>query len=78
VKLRFRVQLDWCKLEGVSRAIFSHCGSEIVGAGEHAVLAKVQALGREHGVRAEVAHDRMEVVLARGGISASGAREDRA
>jgi phosphoribosyl 1,2-cyclic phosphodiesterase len=57
------VQLDWCKLEGVLRATFTHCGSQIVAGDEHAVEATVEALGRERGVRAAIAHDGMEVAL---------------
>lgn len=58
-----RAQLDWCAAEGVRRAIFTHCGSEIVGGGEKAVTAKVESLGRERGVRAEIAYDGLVVVL---------------
>ena len=58
-----RDQLDWCRLEGVARAIFTHCGSEIVRGGERVVEEKVEALGRKRGVRAAIAHDGLEVVL---------------
>ena len=56
-------QLDWCQAEGVRRAIFSHCGSQIVGGDERRCAARVRALGRERGVEARLAHDGMEVVL---------------
>lgn len=58
-----RDQLDWCAAEGVSRAIFTHCGSEIVRADERAVAAKVTDLARERGIEAQVAHDGMELRL---------------
>lgn len=58
-----RTQLDWCAEEGVRRAIFTHCGSEIVRGNERAAGAKVAALGEERGVEAEIAFDGMEVVV---------------
>ena len=57
-----RDQLDWCAGEGVTRAIFTHCGSEVVRGHQHAV-ARVAALGRERGVDAGIAYDGMEVTL---------------
>ena len=57
-----QVQLDWCRLAGVARAIFTHCGSEIVRGDEH-VIQEVAALGRQRSVRAEIAHDGMEVAV---------------
>jgi phosphoribosyl 1,2-cyclic phosphodiesterase len=56
-----RTQLDWCAAEHVRRAILTHCGSEIVRGNEQAATAKVDALGRERGVRAEIAFDGMQV-----------------
>ena len=50
-------------LEGVTRAIFTHCGSEIVREDGRVAEAKVEALGRERGVRATIAYDGLEVVL---------------
>jgi phosphoribosyl 1,2-cyclic phosphodiesterase len=58
-----RMQLDWCAEAGVRRAIFTHCGSEIVRGDERAAAAKVDALGREHGVEAEIAVDGMELTI---------------
>jgi phosphoribosyl 1,2-cyclic phosphodiesterase len=57
-----RAQLEWCRDEGVPRAIFSHCGSEIVTGGPLAVGQQVAALGRQAGVRASVACDGLCVV----------------
>ena len=47
----------------MARAIFTHCGSEIVRGDERVAEAKVDALGRERGVRATIAYDGLEVVL---------------
>jgi phosphoribosyl 1,2-cyclic phosphodiesterase len=58
-----RTQLDWCAEAGVRRAIFTHCGSEIVRGDAGAVGAKVNALGRERGVEAEIALDGMELTV---------------
>lgn len=57
-----RVQLDWCAQEGVGRAVFTHCGSEIVR-DEGRAAARVEALGAERGVRASIAHDELEIRL---------------
>ncbi len=57
-----REQLDWCVAEGVTRAVFTHCGSQILR-GEEAALSPVVALGRERGVRATIAHDGLRIVL---------------
>ena len=48
-----RAQLEWCKLEGVTRAVFTHCGSQIVGANGRSVAAPIRRLGREHKVTAQ-------------------------
>jgi phosphoribosyl 1,2-cyclic phosphodiesterase len=58
-----RAQLDWCAAAGVHRGIFTHCGSEIVGGDERAVRAKVESLGSERGIRAEIADDGLVVIL---------------
>lgn len=58
-----RTQLEWCREEGVRRAIFSHCGSEIVAGNEEAVTAKVRALGNEARVEAEIAYDGLRITL---------------
>ena len=56
-------QLGWCRDEGVPRAIITHCGSQIVTASPTAIEDAVRALGRERGVRAQIAHDGLEVVI---------------
>jgi phosphoribosyl 1,2-cyclic phosphodiesterase len=58
-----RTQLTWCQKEGVPRAIFTHCGSQIVEGDERTLGAEVRRLAKERGVRAEIAHDGMEVIL---------------
>ena len=56
-----RTQLEWCRDEGIRRAIFSHCGSEVVAGDEEVVTAKVRALGNESGVQAKIAYDGLRV-----------------
>jgi phosphoribosyl 1,2-cyclic phosphodiesterase len=48
-------QLDWCRKAGVSRAIFTHCGSQIVQGDARRLDVLVQRLGRDHGIEACVA-----------------------
>ena len=57
-----RDQLDWCGEEGVSRALITLCGSQIVKADASAVAAKIAALARERGVQASVAHDGLKLM----------------
>ena len=58
-----RTQLTWCQKEGVPRAIFTHCGTELVAGDEPSLVARIEEMARERGIRTEVAHDGMEVVL---------------
>jgi phosphoribosyl 1,2-cyclic phosphodiesterase len=58
-----RAQLGWCQDAGISRAIFTHCGSEIVEGVDAAIEAAVSDLGRKRAVDAQIAHDGMEIVL---------------
>ncbi len=58
-----RTQLTWCQKEGVPRAIFTHCGTELVAGDEPSLAARIEEMARERRVRAEVAYDGMEVVL---------------
>jgi phosphoribosyl 1,2-cyclic phosphodiesterase len=57
-----RIQLDWCAQEGVARAVFTHCGSEIVRDRRRAA-ARVEALGAERGLRASIASDGLQIRL---------------
>ncbi len=56
-------QLGWCEAEGVARAIFTHCGSGIVKGDARKIEARIEALGREHGVKASVARDGLTLSL---------------
>lgn len=58
-----RTQLTWCEKEGVPRAIFSHCGTQIVAGDERVLGARLRALARERGVQARFAYDGMETVV---------------
>ena len=58
-----RSQLAWCRQQGVRKAVFTHCGSEIVRAGSRAVARLLRDLGQALGVDARVAVDGMEVIL---------------
>jgi len=58
-----RAQLGWCRKAGVRRAVFTHCGSEIVDGDERKLGAKLRALGRERGVAARFAYDGLEMTL---------------
>ncbi len=58
-----RTQLSWCQKEGVPRAIFTHCGTELVAGDEPSLVARIEEMARERGVRATIAHDGMKVVL---------------
>ncbi|MGA8689686.1 MAG: MBL fold metallo-hydrolase, partial [Methyloceanibacter sp.] len=50
-------QLGWCKEGDVARAIFTHCGSEIVRSDARAINSRVRQLGLAQGMDARVAHD---------------------
>lgn len=54
---------NWCAAAGIHAAIFTHCGTGIVGGSERAAQARVQAMGAARGVRASLAHDEMAIVL---------------
>jgi ribonuclease BN (tRNA processing enzyme) len=56
-------QLEWCRAGGVTRAIFTHCGSGIVRSAPSHVDAVVQSLGRAYGVDASLAHDGLRIRL---------------
>ncbi len=58
-----RTQLTWCQKEGVPRAIFTHCGSQIVLGEEAAAGAQLAGFAAERGVAAEIAHDGLTVIL---------------
>lgn len=58
-----RTQLTWCQKEGVPKAIFTHCGSEIVEGDERTLGAKIREMAAERGVQAQIAHDGLELTL---------------
>ena len=58
-----RTQLGWCAKESVPRAIITHCGSEIVSGDERKLASELRAMASERGIEAQIAHDRMELVL---------------
>ncbi len=60
-----RAQLGWCAAEGVGNAIFTHCGSGIVGGDGRRVNALLRRLAREQGVTARIAYDGLRVTLPR-------------
>jgi phosphoribosyl 1,2-cyclic phosphodiesterase len=58
-----RTQLTWCQKEGVPRAIFTHCGPEIVEGDERTLVAEIRRLAEKRGVEADIAYDGLELVL---------------
>ena len=56
-------QLGWCRKERVPKMIVTHCGSAIVGGNKRYVRRKLQSLGHKYGVRVEIAHDGMKLLL---------------
>ncbi len=58
-----RTQLTWCQKEGVPRAIFTHCGVEIVEGDERTLGAEIRRMADERGVEVEIAHDGLSLVL---------------
>lgn len=56
-------QLEWCQKEGVTKAIFTHCGSEIVDGDERTLKSVVNKLAREREVNAQIAYDNMEISI---------------
>jgi len=55
-------QLGWCKKEKVPRAIFTHCGTQIVGGNQKTVAAKIKALAQEKGVETALAYDGLSII----------------
>lgn len=58
-----RTQLDWCREEQVAAAVFTHCGSQIVGGDERVIGPIVRRLGRERQVAARIAYDGLSLEL---------------
>ncbi len=62
-----RAQLGWCAEAGVARALFTHCGTEIVAGDERSLGPELARLGRDRGVEATFARDGREVVVEHAG-----------
>jgi phosphoribosyl 1,2-cyclic phosphodiesterase len=60
-------QLKWCREAGVARAVFTHCGTQIVAGNARRVSEAVRMLGTRAGVRTWVAEDGDVLVLAADG-----------
>ncbi len=58
-----RTQIGWCEKEGVPRARFTHCGTQVVSGDAKALGAQVRSWGRERGVEAAIARDGLVVEL---------------
>jgi phosphoribosyl 1,2-cyclic phosphodiesterase len=58
-----RAQIGWCEQCGVGRALFTHCGSEIVSGDDKAMQSRVREMGLERTIDAAIAFDGMEVML---------------
>jgi phosphoribosyl 1,2-cyclic phosphodiesterase len=58
-----RAQLAWSASAGGRRAVFTHCGSEIVKGDARAIASAVRALGSDYGIEALIAHDGLELSL---------------
>lgn len=56
-------QLGWCCREGIRRAVFTHCGSQIVGSSVHAIEAAIRHMGAETGVDARIAYDDLTLIV---------------
>lgn len=61
-----RAQIGWCAQEDVPRAIFTHCGSQIVEGDGRILGPWVKRLGQEKGVDARIAYDGLALVLKKG------------
>lgn len=61
--LEVSYRLGRCEKEGVPRAVFTHCGSEIVKGDERSLGARLHGWAAERGLEAAFAVDGMELVL---------------
>jgi phosphoribosyl 1,2-cyclic phosphodiesterase len=57
------VQLQWCEQENIGKAVFTHCGSQIVRGDKRAMKEKIRALGREVGIDTRIAYDGFEMTV---------------
>jgi hypothetical protein len=56
-----KTQLGWCAKNGVTDAVFTHCGTEVVGGDGRELARQLRAWGNERGLTARFAHDGMRV-----------------
>lgn len=56
-------QLGWCAAAGVRQAVFTHCGSGIVRSHPREVAVALEAMAREHGIRARIAYDGLGMTI---------------
>ncbi len=56
-------QLEWCANAKVTRAVFTHCGEELIGDQASAFEEEIQVLGEKLGVETLIAWDGMELKL---------------
>lgn len=56
-------QIQWCQKAKIPRAIFTHCGSQIVRAEAGIMEKRVAEYGALHHVEAQLAYDGMEIIL---------------
>jgi phosphoribosyl 1,2-cyclic phosphodiesterase len=63
--ISIRNQLAWCRREKVPRAIFTHCGSEIVRGDARSLDRAIRTMGAQFGVKAGIAHDDRRLHLVR-------------
>jgi hypothetical protein len=58
-----RAQIGWCNKEKVPCALFTHCGTQIVGGDERTLGARVRNIAKDNGVRAYIAYDGMKISI---------------
>jgi phosphoribosyl 1,2-cyclic phosphodiesterase len=56
-------QLDWCAEAGVPRALFTHCGEQIVSGNDYELQERIRSLGGKRGIEVVIAWDGMEMTL---------------
>lgn len=56
-------QIEWCKKAKIPRAIFTHCGSQIVKSDPKTIEARVHDYGQLYGIDASIAYDGMHITL---------------
>jgi len=56
-------QLKWCHDAGVPRAIFTHCGSQIVAGDEETAMLELHRLGLHYGIDVRLAYDGLVIVV---------------